>query len=297
MSNWTTEPQPFGANHVPLLSALSYVDGKTPVPVSVDPTTGALNVTSSNQTNGSQKTQIVDGSGNVVGTHTDTSGNIDLNVAIPHTTVTGNITSNQSITLTIGTSRTAVGIAVTGTWTGTLFFEATVDGTTWNTTTAAALGTGALISATGANGIWQANIGGLAGYRVRGNSVATGTAVVTIIGSAGTATVMLDNPLPTGSNTIGNVGTPSHSINVGQNTMTSGARLQLNGGTSITSTSGIIIQALSTNSASVYVGGSSVTTSTGYELQAGQAMPLTALNINLVYIIGSGSDGVCWNVL
>lgn len=42
MANWTTEPQPFGANHAPLLAGTSSVDTHTPVPVAVDPTTGAI---------------------------------------------------------------------------------------------------------------------------------------------------------------------------------------------------------------------------------------------------------------
>jgi hypothetical protein len=44
MANWTTEPQPFGPNRVPLLTGLSALDGKTPVPVAVDPATGQLQV-------------------------------------------------------------------------------------------------------------------------------------------------------------------------------------------------------------------------------------------------------------
>lgn len=42
MSNWTTAPQPFGPNRHPLLEGLSALDGATPVPVAVDPATGAL---------------------------------------------------------------------------------------------------------------------------------------------------------------------------------------------------------------------------------------------------------------
>jgi len=42
MTNWTTEPQPFGANHAPLLEGVSAIDGKTPVPVAVVPSTGAV---------------------------------------------------------------------------------------------------------------------------------------------------------------------------------------------------------------------------------------------------------------
>lgn len=40
--SWTKEEQPFGANHAPLLTGLSVADGETPVPVAVDPITGAI---------------------------------------------------------------------------------------------------------------------------------------------------------------------------------------------------------------------------------------------------------------
>lgn len=42
MANWSNEPQPFGANHAPLLTGVSNSDGKTPIPVAVDPATGRL---------------------------------------------------------------------------------------------------------------------------------------------------------------------------------------------------------------------------------------------------------------
>lgn len=42
MANWTPKPQPFGANRAPTLVGTSSVDGVTPVPVAVNPATGAL---------------------------------------------------------------------------------------------------------------------------------------------------------------------------------------------------------------------------------------------------------------
>lgn len=39
---WPTDVQPFGPNRTPLLVGLSSADGLTPVPVAVDPATGAL---------------------------------------------------------------------------------------------------------------------------------------------------------------------------------------------------------------------------------------------------------------
>lgn len=58
--------------------------------------------------------------------------------------------------------------------------------------------------------------------------------------------------------------------------------------------SGVIIQALSGNAASIYVGDSSVTTSNGFELQAGQATSVAIDNTNRLYINGTASDGVCF---
>ena len=60
-------------------------------------------------------------------------------------------------------------------------------------------------------------------------------------------------------------------------------------------TQGVIVQALSTNSVSIYVGNSNVTTSTGFELQPGQATSIAINNTNLIYVIsGSASQGLCF---
>lgn len=92
------------------------------------------------------------------------------------------------------------------------------------------------------------------------------------------------------------VGTTSASVNVGQTTSGTTA-VQLDA-SSIASTNGILVQALSTNTASVFIGGSGVTTSTGFELQAGQAVPFTCNNITNLYVVGSNTtDKVCWNVM
>jgi len=57
---------------------------------------------------------------------------------------------------------------------------------------------------------------------------------------------------------------------------------------------GVIVQALSGNSASVYIGGSGVTTNNGFELQAGQATSLAINKLSSVYINGTAGDGVCY---
>lgn len=58
---------------------------------------------------------------------------------------------------------------------------------------------------------------------------------------------------------------------------------------------GVIVQALSTNTVSIYIGGSGVTTSTGFELQPGQATSIAVNNTNLIYAIsGSAAQGLCF---
>jgi hypothetical protein len=90
-------------------------------------------------------------------------------------------------------------------------------------------------------------------------------------------------------------GTTPAVINVGQKTVSTSA-VQISAVSTIP-TNGIIVQALSTNSASIFVGGSGVTTSTGFELTAGQSMSFTC-NLNTLYIISvaSTTDKICYNV-
>ena len=100
--------------------------------------------------------------------------------------------------------------------------------------------------------------------------------------------------IPSGTNAIGTVGTTSAAVNVNQVTSNTSAT-QLSA-SATTPTNGIVVQALSTNIASVFVGGSGVTTGNGFELQPGQAISFTAV-LNTLYVIGSNAtDKVCYNV-
>lgn len=126
-------------------------------------------------------------------------------------------------------------------------------------------------------------------------------------------------PLPTGAATSGNqttansslssidtklsgtlavtgaVSTVSAVVSVGQKTVNTTA-VQIIAGSTIP-TNGILIGALSTNTAPIFVGGSGVTTSTGAELLPGASLPFTA-NLNTLYIISvaSTTDKIWYNV-
>ena len=89
--------------------------------------------------------------------------------------------------------------------------------------------------------------------------------------------------------------TPSATINIGQTTSAVTAT-QLTA-SSIAMTNGVVIQALSTNTASVFIGNSGVTTANGFELTAGSSLTISPSNINLVYVIGANAtDKICWSI-
>jgi|SRR6185295_6893839 len=75
------------------------------------------------------------------------------------------------------------------------------------------------------------------------------------------------------------------------------SRVQLSASSTVPK-SGIIVKALSTNTASVFVGDSTVTTALGYELTPGESVSFAPTNLTTLYVIGSNNtDKVCWNVL
>lgn len=57
---------------------------------------------------------------------------------------------------------------------------------------------------------------------------------------------------------------------------------------------GVIIQALAANAGNVVIGSSSVTTSNGFQLQAGQATSIAVNDLSTLYVNGTANDGVCY---
>lgn len=125
------------------------------------------------------------------------------------------------------------------------------------------------------------------------------TSLSTIAGAVSGTEMQVDvvAALPAGTNNLGSVGTYLIAGPLVGQTTSNTTAVQLSA-VSTPATNGILVQALSTNTASVFIGGSGVATSSGFELQAGQAVPFTVDNITDLYVIGSnGTDKVCWNVL
>lgn len=81
---------------------------------------------------------------------------------------------------------TAIGLAVTGTFTQTLQSEATVDGANWTAITGSPTSANAGVTSITGQGIWQFNVAGMLAFRIRASAVTSGTAAVTLIPSNGT---------------------------------------------------------------------------------------------------------------
>jgi hypothetical protein len=59
----------------------------------------------------------------------------------------------------------------------------------------------------------------------------------------------------------------------------------------------VCLIAFSTNTATVYVGATGVTASTGFPLVAGQPNCIQVNNTNLVFIVGTSGDKVGWELI
>lgn len=112
----------------------------------------------------------------------------DVNTSPAVSAVEGSITttSPNSVTLTGAPNQASIGILISGTWTGTLHFQGTIEGGTWedievvNITSSPTLTTKFTIS----NGTFIANGGAFAQFRILGPT-STGTANIAMVGLSG----------------------------------------------------------------------------------------------------------------
>lgn len=133
------------------------------------------------------------------------SGTITTQNLVP----AGAATAGSAVEIILN-GRGSAGVQITGTYTGALTSQGTIDGTTWVTIGGSPLlniNTGALsatiVSAT--QGIFLLECAGFARVRVTALAAVTGNATVSLRATASSALVALDAALPAGANTIGGV--------------------------------------------------------------------------------------------
>ena len=131
-------------------------------------------------------------SGNITIQDTGSSSTTGQNNA---TIVTGAPTTNSFQSFAINGSSSAR-TQISGTWTGTLTFEGSVDGgTTWGTVISRVLGSVYTQGSVTGNGDFYSDVSGLTNFRVRATAAMTGAAVVQLTFSAAGGPVQVLNPV------------------------------------------------------------------------------------------------------
>lgn len=171
-------------------------------------TTGNTSLSAINtaQSSGAQKSQIVDGSGNVIGPTMTFSGvnylpvsqPVDVSTSIVNVTtqdlvsttatgyagqslITGTPTSGSAASFSINSIQTAI-FLISGTWTGTLSLEVSENGgTTWEPRSIHVIGTSIFSSSVTANVAGSMNAAGKSNIRARAITAMTGTAAIQVI--------------------------------------------------------------------------------------------------------------------
>ena len=150
-------------------------------------------------------------SNNLVGLITDASSNLFVNIAagsvfLGQTTASGSLAAlNAAVTIT-QSGQSTVTFQLTGTWTAVVSFEASNDNANWTTILSYRAGD-ATISTTVTNStnndVYRVTTAGFGFVRARVSAYTSGTVVVTAFSSWNTSGVVLNAPLPVGTNTIG----------------------------------------------------------------------------------------------
>ena len=109
--------------------------------------------------------------------------------------------TGETITIDLGNGCATVALQITGTWTGQLDFQGTVDGTNY-APIEASNGT-ATVNATAGNDIYLLPGSGYHSIRIYGTLITVGAAIVSLRASTGTTSSILTGALPAGTNMLG----------------------------------------------------------------------------------------------
>ena len=116
----------------------------------------------------------------------------------------------------------------------------------------------------------------------------------TVSGTEHVAHHIIDSSaLPSGAATAANQ-TPAGTLYTAQESVGTSA-IQFNGGTSLQPKKYVTIKVQSSNTGRIYIGDSSVSTSNGFLLEAGDILKIDINNINKLYAISSsGTNTLTW---
>lgn len=152
-----------------------------------------------NQTNGTQKTQVTVGPADTapatVNITAQDVASVSTAQANGQNAITGTPTANSAASFSLA-SEQGVELQVTGTWTGTIQTEVSMDGgTTWFTRGIKQTGAAYITTSFTQNVDGGMNASGMTNVRVRATAAWTGTATVKIASSVNVGSVTVSNPL------------------------------------------------------------------------------------------------------
>ena len=213
-------------------------------------------------------------SGGITGTTSVTAGSVNAYV----------VNTTDTATLGFSTTTTATG--------GTISIYGSVDGVNYLLTSYAALSSGNSSGTFNAatQTIGQINCVGLVAIAFKANAVTGGSVVVTTIGTNAVSNVMLDNPLPSGTNVIG--GTYS-TPNVGGLTQVTGT-LSAATNTIVTNSATKYLAIQNNNSAVIYLAFGGAASTSSFQIPSGATLIfetdyLANTQINLYSVAGTTS--------
>ncbi len=231
--------------------------------------------------------------GNVTITGSLPSGTNSIGSVNPDSTGSGSVTASTPLVVTT-TNFGTLAFQSNAVATGNVTIEASVDGTTYTATTYTALTSGntsSTFSAATAT-IGQIDVSGFKNIRFRSNTITAGSVGITYNLSKNVSNVMLDNPLPQGTNTIGNV---TIAPNIGGLTQATGTLTAATSASVLSAGVATKYLAIQNNSSSVmYVNFNSAATTGSFQIVAGatyifETDYLVNTSVNLYSVTGTSA--------
>lgn len=154
-------------------------------------TSTSLNVNVTNTVPVTSATDILPATQNITAQDIATTSTVSGN----QTFYTGAPTANSAASFTLSSNETVM-VETTGTWTGTLQAETSVDGgTTWVARSLHLIGSPTFLSNFTTNIIGSGNVAAKTNFRIRSTAAWTGTATIKIVQSANASTIYVANAI------------------------------------------------------------------------------------------------------
>lgn len=267
-----------------------------------------------NQTNGTQIAQTTAPADVAPATQNITvqdTGSTTTAMANSQSFITGAPTAGSAASFTVS-SKESVEVQVTGTWTGTLQVEVSLDGgTTWFTRGIKQSGVPYISTSFTNNFAGGQNVGGMSNMRVRATTAFTGTATVKIVESANVASVTVSNSLTLRDSTVQSISSTIKAASTAavatdtamvvaispNNGVTANAGTNLNT-SALALESGGNLGTIATNSGSISASGNLTTTSQSVVLnltnQATTTITILGSYVGVLTFQFLEGDGVTW---